>query len=92
MRKGGVEFLNPNDVDLASILSGYKEVAIVGGSRVYQAMLDHGFLDDLYLTIEPLIFGRGKPMFDAGKQTHRMKLVSVKKLNSSGSILLHYRV
>ncbi len=89
---GSVTFLNPKRVDLASVLSDYREVAIVGGSRVYQEMLDHGMLDELYVTIEPLVFGRGKPMFEGGTKNARLNLVSVKKLNTKGTLLLHYKI
>lgn len=92
VRRGTVTFLNPATADIAKILSGYKRIAVIGGGRVYQTMLDKKLLDELYVTIEPLVFGRGVEMFKGGSKTHRLKLVSVKKLNSKGTLLLHYRV
>ncbi len=92
VRRGHVTFVNPKRTDIATLLKGYKNVAVIGGARVYQEMLDKNLLDELYLTIEPLVFGRGTPMFAGGSKTRKFKLVSVKKLNATGSILLRYQV
>lgn len=90
LRKGTVTFVNPKNVDLRNIFSIYKTIAVIGGSSVYQHMLEHDMLDELYLSIEPIIFGRGIEMFVGGNENKKMKLVSVKKLNKQGTILLHY--
>lgn len=90
-KDGNVTFLNPSTVNLREIFSKYKTVAIVGGGQVYQTMLDEDMLDDLYVTIEPVIFGRGKEMFKGGTRMSHFKLQSVKKLNSSGTLLIHYK-
>ena len=88
--RGSVTFVNPKKSDLKKMFGGYKNVAIVGGAGVYQTMLDRGLFDDLYLTIEPLIFGRGRELFSGGKKNTSLKLKSVKKLNKTGTLLLHY--
>lgn len=91
-QKGAVTFVNPAHTNLKKLFSRYGNVAVVGGARVYQTMLDKGLLDELYVTVEPLIFGRGKAMFEGGSKTKQLKLVSVKKLNSRGTLLLHYKI
>ncbi|TSD05767.1 MAG: dihydrofolate reductase [Parcubacteria group bacterium Greene0714_7] len=92
LKKGTVTFVNPACQNLKKLFSVYKTVAIVGGARVYQTMLDNNLLHELYVTIEPLVFGRGIPMFSNGSHTRRFELVSVKKLNAKSAILLHYRL
>ena len=91
IRKGKVTFLNPKSINLKELFQDYKIVAVVGGGQVYQTMLDLGLLDELYLTIEPLILGRGKNMFVGGTRNIPLVLKSIKKLNSTGTILLHYQ-
>lgn len=83
---------NPNGVDIKSILVDYRTVAVLGGTQTYSYFLEQGLIDELYLTIEPLVFGQGLPIFEceAGGQWG-FRLVSAKKLNKVGSILLHYR-
>lgn len=91
VQKGTVTFVNPAHTDLKKLFSPYRTVAIVGGSRVYQTMLDKKLLDELFVTIEPLVFGRGKAMFEGGSKTKQFTLTSVKKINNGGTLLLHYK-
>ena len=90
VRKEKVTFINPDEVDLKTLFQEYKKVAIVGGGQVYQTMLNLGLLDELYLTIEPVVFGYGKNMFAGGAKKFSFALKSIKKLNSRGTLLLHY--
>lgn len=71
---------------------GYKKIAILGGARTYTFCLQNKMLDEIYLTIEPLVFGRGINLFaDAKNFEKTFKLAAVKKLNNKGSILLRYK-
>ena len=67
-------------------------MAVLGGGRVYRFMLENGFLDEIFVTIEPLIFGRGKEMFIGGTRTARTHLLSIRRLNRTGTLLLHYQI
>jgi dihydrofolate reductase len=49
-------------------------------------------LTDLYLTIEPVIFGAGIPLFAGKYKLRKTKVVSVKKLNRKGTVLIHAKV
>ena len=89
-RRGSVTFVNPKKVNLKELFKEYKTVAIIGGGQVYQTMLDLGLLDEIYITIEPVILGRGPQMFVGGTKNIFFKLQSIKKLNARGTILLHY--
>ena len=92
IRRGSVSFINPAVISLEDVLSEFKSVAVLGGAAVYQKILDLGLLDEIYITVEPLIFGRGRSMFTGGIRTARLRLLSVRRLNAAGTILLHYEV
>ena len=92
VERGSVTFVNPENVDLFSLLSDYGTVAVLGGGAVYRFMLEGGLLDEIFVTVEPLIFGRGKEMLVGGTKTTRMRLLSVRRLNRIGTILLHYKI
>lgn len=92
VRRGTVTFVNPAKVNLPKLLEGYKSVAVLGGGTVYQFMLENRLLDEVFVTVEPLIFGRGKEMFMGGMRTARVTLLSVKRLNRTGTLLLHYQI
>ena len=92
---GSVTFVNPKFADIEDLLADYRKVAILGAGSVYQFMLERNLLDELYVTIEPLLFGRGQDMFEGGeqkKENTKLKLLSVKKLNQKGTLLLRYEV
>src|SRR3989338_7004136 len=84
-------YANPVSSDYFSILQNYKIVAVLGGTKTYTWFLENDLLDELYLTIEPIIFGRGLPLFESSKDINaQFKLESTKQLNEKGSLLLHY--
>jgi dihydrofolate reductase len=87
--------LNPKTANLKSFIKklGYQTVAVLGGAQTYDYCLQHGMLTDLYLTIEPITFGAGINLFNSLKSKQKnWKFVSVKKLNRSGTLLLHYTI
>jgi len=87
-------FFNPRTSNLKNFLrkKHYKTVAILGGSQIYDYCLRHNMLDEFYVTIEPYVFTAGVPMFQGGKfKKYKFSLISVKKLNKSGTLLLKYK-
>lgn len=69
---------------------GYKEAAICGGSSVYGQFLKEGLIDELFLTIEPVLFGGGIPLAN-GFDRINLDLVDSTKLNEQ-AVLMHYKV
>jgi len=75
---------------------GCKKILIEGGGLLNKSFLEKGLVDDLYLTICPLIIadikarsfveGSGLPK----EQIKRLKLIDFKK-NKSDELFLHYR-
>jgi len=92
--ENSVIFFNPNKSGLKKFLQTkkYKNVAIVGGPKVYNFCLENKMLDELFVTIEPYVFTTGIPMFSGSKfKKYKFTLLSVKKLNKKGTILLKYK-
>lgn len=95
-------FINTEKTDLKKYITnkGYHKIAILGGAQAYTYCLENNLLDELYLTIEPVVFGEGINLFSApslllkkkrGEVIKTFKLVFTKKLNEQGTILLHYK-
>lgn len=86
-------FLNPAATDISDYCSrnSILKVAVLGGAKTFNYFLANGLADEIYLTIEPIAFGAGIPLFDSGDKDVFFGLVSVKKLNRRGTVLLHYR-
>jgi len=78
---------------LANLLSqkGYKIAVVAGGGTLNASFLKEGLVDELFLDVEPVIIGKGLPLF-AGKQFgKKLELLGIKKL-SKNEIQLHYKV
>jgi dihydrofolate reductase len=67
-----------------------RAVAVSGGATINKMFLDSGLVDELYLTVEPVLFGEGVPLFSGSVQA-RLKLLENRAL-SDDTILLHYAV
>ena len=76
---------------IETVIEPYRAVALLGGTQVYSYFLDRNLIDDLYLTIEPVVFGSGLDIFECeNKAMARFHLAAVKELNQRGTVLLHY--
>ena len=89
----GVVYFDPAKQDFFAFVKGkgYTSIAVLGGTEVYTYFLENNLCTDLYLTIEPVVFGMGLPFFKTEKfDMKNFHLQSSQLLNSQGSILLHY--
>ncbi len=71
----------------------YKKIACLGGAELYHWLLENKLATDLYLTLEPFVFGSGRNLLHGGylSEYKKWKLKSQKNLNDQGSMLLHYQ-
>ena len=93
-KSGMLEFTNENPTKLLKRLEskGYKNCLLVGGSEITALFLQSSLIDEIYLTIEPKIFGKGRSMLAEDNFEIQLKFISAKKLNSQGTLLLKYKV
>ena len=92
--RGQLEFTSETPKELVRRLTkaGHKEALVVGGSEVAAAFLHAGLIGRLELTIEPYIFGKGLSFVGSSDVIARLRLVSIKRLNKRGTMVLSYRV
>lgn len=88
----GVEATTETPNDLVSRLAsqGTNGVAVCGGASIYTLFMQAGVVDELYLTVEPKLFGAGVGLF-SGKIEYDLTLLSADKLNEH-AVLFHYAV
>ena len=65
---------------------------IAGGAQLATSFLTAGLVDELWLTIEPKIFGQGNSIVIAEKLDIQLKLLNCEKLNEAGTLLTKYAV
>lgn len=70
--------------------AGAAGLAIEGGATIYKLFMDSGVVDELYLTVEPVIFGSGTSLF-SGPVAADLLLLESRLLNDN-TVLLHYIV
>jgi dihydrofolate reductase len=66
-----------------------KDVYVDGGELIRQ-MLDAGLVDDLTITVIPVILGRGSPLFAGAQRRHTLELLGSREL-PGGLLQLTYR-
>ncbi|KAF0094990.1 MAG: dihydrofolate reductase [Puniceicoccaceae bacterium 5H] len=69
---------------------GWERVGLIGGSVQHARFLEQGLVDELWLTIEPMLFGRGRPLAPI-QDTIDLDLDHVERLTDQ-TLLLRYRV
>ncbi|OGM21680.1 hypothetical protein A2863_04800 [Candidatus Woesebacteria bacterium RIFCSPHIGHO2_01_FULL_38_9b] len=91
--KGNLEFTNKSPEIVLKDLKkrGFKLVILIGGSTLNAEFLKRGLIDEIWITIEGIIFGEGIPLFAKGKFKVLTELISCDKLGTSG-VLFKYKL
>jgi riboflavin biosynthesis pyrimidine reductase len=69
---------------------GHRACALLGGAQIHSLFLDAGLVDELWLTIEPRLFGGGTPLL-AQRSDTGLRLLAQENL-AADTLLLKYAV
>lgn len=72
--------------------AGIQQVGLLGGPQINGQALRRGLVDDIYLTLEPLLMPNGLQITDKLDSRIDLRLASSEALNDLKTLLLHYRV
>ncbi|TES95125.1 dihydrofolate reductase [Patescibacteria group bacterium] len=70
---------------------GFSEALIAGGSMLNSSFMQEDLIDEIYLDIEPFVFGNGIKLFADNDFEKKLELIETKPL-SKNTIQLHYKV
>jgi dihydrofolate reductase len=83
---------DPGSIIAEAKASGCKTLLLAGGAETSAHFLDAGLVDELHVTVEPLLFGAGAPFVAALQRSVTLRLIDHKLLNHQGTLWAHYRV
>ncbi|HSW97748.1 MAG TPA: dihydrofolate reductase family protein [Candidatus Saccharimonadales bacterium] len=91
---GQIEFTDESPEKLIVRLEneGYTRLLFLGGHNLLASFLEEDLIDELFITIEPRIFGMGSILSTSKDVDTQLQLIESKQLNSQGTLLLHYNV
>lgn len=89
---GALEFTDAAPAALVADLErrGFQSCALLGGSHAHRLFLAAQQVDEVWLTVEPRLFGGGTPLL-AGRADIPLELLAVEKL-AAHTLVLKYRV
>ncbi|HLN21750.1 MAG TPA: dihydrofolate reductase family protein [Bacteroidales bacterium] len=92
--EGQLEFTSelPGQIVKRFSASGTKLMTVVGGSKIASSFLKASLVDELVLTIEPLIFGKGINLFYEDDFEVKLKLVDITRANEDGTLITVYKI
>jgi dihydrofolate reductase len=73
------------------VAAGERDLWVVGGGNVASQFADEGLLDEVIITVVPVVLGRGKPLFDRRLPGGPMQLVGTRTFDT-GMVELRYEV
>jgi dihydrofolate reductase len=91
---GQMEFTNETPVELSSRFGsrGQRQMLVVGGPHIATSFLKEQLIDELWLTIEPKIFGTGENFATDAKLDIDLRLIQSEKVNDQGTLITKYAI
>jgi dihydrofolate reductase len=91
--QSNVIFTDKTPQEIVRILEarGHHEGVIIGGTQTVSTFVKSGVVDEIYLIVEPVLFGAGLPLLRDVDAEYRVTLLDVRQLNTH-TVQLHYRL
>jgi dihydrofolate reductase len=82
---------SPKEVVEMAKKKGFSKLFLIGGMKLNTSFFQDNLIDEIYLSIHPLLFGKGMKIMREVNYEKSLKLLGVKKL-SENLVQLHYKV
>lgn len=81
----------PKEAVKILIDQGFETIMVCGGGGLNSSFMKENLVDEIYLDVEPIVFGRGIKLFAEADFEAKLELIEAKKF-SQDEIQLHYKV
>jgi dihydrofolate reductase len=82
---------SPQEAVEILINEGFQSLLITGGSELNSSFAESGLIDEIVLNVEPVVVGRGIPVFSNQLFNLNLEFIKIRKLNDN-LIQLQYKV
>ena len=91
---GEIEFTEKEPEEIVEQFKekGFDTMIVAGGAHVASSFFEKQLIDELWLTIEPKIFGTGGNFVSEQKLDIDLKMISCEKVNEQGTLITKYAV
>jgi dihydrofolate reductase len=91
---GQMEFTSKSPQELVLFYrdSGFDLMTVVGGPKVATSFLNQSLVDELWLTIEPRLFGKGLNLVADDNIDVQLKMLSCERVNDNGTLITKYSI
>jgi dihydrofolate reductase len=90
---GQLEFSDETPQDLVNrFQKKYEQMLVVGGPHIATSFFRAGLVDELWLTLEPKIFGKGGNFVIEEELDIELKQISLEKINDRGTMIVKYAI
>jgi dihydrofolate reductase len=67
-----------------------KDIIVFGSPSIYHKLIEAGLVDELWMFVNPVLLGKGIPMFGNVKDRQKFNLIEASAF-ASGVVCLHYK-
>jgi dihydrofolate reductase len=91
---GQIEFTEKGPSELVNEFSrrNYELMTVVGGAHLATSFLKEKLVDELWLTIEPCIFGKGQDLIINDDIEVQLELKEIERVNDKGTLISKYGI
>ena len=91
--KKGLRIVNDDPAEVVADLKKQqgRDIWLFGGGELFRSLLDAKLVDTVEIAVMPVLLGDGIPLLPPGKSV-KLSLVDLKRLPSSGIVVLAYTV
>ncbi|MBX2906009.1 MAG: dihydrofolate reductase [Taibaiella sp.] len=67
-----------------------KDIWLFGGAALTSSLIKDGLVDELWLSVHPILLGKGRPLFDGLQRRYELELLDT-KVYDTGLVSMRYR-